>query len=70
LLVAGYDAADFWTSLGDFNFSGGTTDKAFYQFGYGVSAGYMSLIGPIQVAVSSNAQVEKVRWFLNIGFNL
>jgi NTE family protein len=70
MLAAGYDAADFWTGLGDFNFSEGTTGKAFYQVGYGVSAGYMSLIGPIQVAVSSNAQVEKVRWFLNIGFNL
>jgi NTE family protein len=70
MLVAGYDAADFWKTLGDFNFSTSTTEKAFYQLGYGVSAGYMSLIGPIQVAVSSNAQVDKVRWFLSIGFNL
>lgn len=70
LLVAGYDASNFWTTLGDFNFSGGTTDRAFYQVGYGVSAGYMSLIGPIQVAVSSDAQVDKFRAFFSIGFNL
>lgn len=70
LLVAGYDASDFWQTLGDFNFSGGTTDRAFYQVGYGVSAGYMSLIGPIQLAVSSDAQVGKFRVFFSIGFNL
>jgi len=70
LLVAGYDASDFWTTLGDFNFSGGTTDRAFYQIGYGVSAGYMSLIGPIQLALSSDAQVDKFRVFFSIGFTL
>lgn len=58
VLAAGYDASDYWSTLGDFNFSKGTSGQAFYQFGYGVSAGYMSLIGPIQVTISSNAGRE------------
>jgi NTE family protein len=70
ILAAGYDASDYWSTLGDFNFSEGTAGQAFYQVGYGVSAGYMSLIGPIQVAISSNAQVEKFRAFFSIGFTL
>jgi OMP85 superfamily len=70
ILAAGYDASDYWSTLGDFNFSEGTAGQAFFQVGYGVSAGYMSLIGPIQVAISSNAQVEKFRAFFSIGFTL
>jgi NTE family protein len=70
VLAAGYDASDFWSTLGEFNFSGGTSDQAFYQFGYGITAGYMSLIGPIQLAVSSDAQVDKLRVFFSIGFTL
>jgi NTE family protein len=69
ILAAGYDSSDFWSTLGNFDFSNETTDGAFYQFGYGLTAAYMSLLGPIQVTVSSNAQVNKLRWFLNIGFN-
>jgi NTE family protein len=70
VLAAGYDASDFWSTLGEFNFSGGTSGQAFYQFGYGITAGYMSLIGPIQLAVSSDAQVDKFRVFFSIGFTL
>lgn len=70
LLAAGYEAATFWKTLGNFDFASQRTDTAFYHVGYGVALGYMSMIGPIQVAVSNDAQINKVRWFLNIGFNL
>ncbi len=70
VLAAGYNAADFWKTLSDFNFSGEVNDRTFYQVGYGLSIGYMSLIGPIQVAISSDAQVEKFRAFFSIGFTL
>jgi hypothetical protein len=70
ILAAGYDSSDFWQSLGEFNFSSDSSDKAFYQFGYGVTAAYMSLLGPISVAVSNDSEIDKIRWFLNIGFNL
>ncbi len=69
ILAAGYDSSDFWQSLGEFNFSSESDDKAFYQFGYGVTAAYMSLLGPISVTVSNDSQIDKIRWFLNIGFN-
>jgi NTE family protein len=69
VLAAGYDSSDFWQSLGEFNFSSDSKEKAFYQFGYGVTAAYMSLLGPISVTVSNDSQIDKIRWFLNIGFN-
>lgn len=69
LLAAGYDSSDFWQSLGDFDFSEASANSAFYQLGYGVSAGYMSLLGPLVLTVSSDPQIGKIRWFLNIGFN-
>jgi NTE family protein len=70
ILAAGYDSSDYWQSLGEFNFSSENSDGAFYQFGYGVTAAYMSLLGPISITVSNNAQIDKIRWFLNIGFTL
>jgi len=70
LLAAGYDSSEFWQSLGEFNFSSDIKDKAFYQFGYGVTAAYMSLIGPVSMTVSNDSEINKIRWFLNIGFNL
>lgn len=69
ILAAGYDASDYWQSLGDFNFTTDTSNGAFYQVGYGITAAYMSLIGPLSITVSEDAQVGKVRWFLNIGFH-
>lgn len=69
VLAAGYDSSDFWQSLGDFTFATDLRDQAFYQVGYGVTAAYMSLLGPVSVTVSEDAQVNKIRWFLNIGFN-
>lgn len=69
ILAAGYDSSEYWKSLGEFNFSTDSQDAAFYQFGYGLTAAYMSLIGPISITVSNDAQVDKIRWFLNIGFN-
>ncbi len=70
LHAAGYDSSEFWQTLGEFNFSSDNEDKAFYQFGYGVSAAYMSLLGPISVTVSNSSQVDKLRWFFSIGFTL
>lgn len=70
LLAAGYDSSEFWQSLDEFNFSSEVEDKAFYQFGYGVTAAYMSLLGPISITVSNDNEIKKLRWFLNIGFNL
>lgn len=70
LLAAGYDSSEFWQTLDEFNFSSEVDDKAFYQFGYGVSAAYMSLLGPISITVSNDSEIKKLRWFLNIGFNL
>ncbi len=68
LLAAGYDSRDYWSTLLDFNFSTEVSTSAFYQIGYGLSANYMSLIGPIQFSVSRDAQVAQTRFFLNIGF--
>lgn len=70
LLAAGYDSSEFWQTLDEFNFSSDIEDKAFYQVGYGVSAAYMSLLGPISITVSNSSQVDKLRWFLSIGFTL
>jgi NTE family protein len=70
LLAAGYDSSEFWQSLDEFNFSSEVEDKAFYQFGYGVTAAYMSLLGTISITVSNDSEIKKLRWFLNIGFNL
>jgi NTE family protein len=70
LLAAGHDAKDFWSTLTDFHFSEEVNDSAFYQFGFGLTASYMSLLGPIQVSVSKDPQVDKVRGFFSIGFNL
>jgi len=70
ILAGGFDSSDYWKSLGQFDFSFESSDKAFYQFGYGVSGAYMSLLGPISVTVSNNSQVNKLRWFLSIGFTL
>lgn len=69
LLAAGYDSSDYWQTLGKFNFASDLRDQAFYQIGYGITAGYMSLLGPVSVTVSEDAQIDKIRWFLNIGFN-
>lgn len=69
LLAAGYDSSDYWQTLDNFNFAADLRDQAFYQVGYGITAAYMSLLGPVSVTVSENAQIDKVRWFLNIGFN-
>jgi NTE family protein len=68
IMAAGYDSSDFWQSLGDFDFSGDSQDKAFYQIGYGVTGAYMSLLGPISVTVSEDSQVDKLRWFFSLGF--
>lgn len=70
LLAAGFDSSDYWQSLDNFSFSDDIKDKAFYQFGYGVTAAYMSLLGPISVTVSNNSEIDTIRWFLNIGFQL
>lgn len=70
LLAAGHDSKAFWNTLTDFHFSEEVNDSAFYQFGFGLTASYMSLLGPIQVSVSKDQQVGKVRGFFSIGFNL
>jgi NTE family protein len=70
ILAAGFDPADYWTTLFDFNFGDRATAQAFYQLGYGLTASYMSLLGPINMSVVNSPQVEKVRFFLSIGFNL
>lgn len=70
LLAAGFDSSDYWNALGDFSFSSDINDGAFYQLGYGATAGYMSLLGPITVTVSHDPQIDKLRWFLSIGFYL
>lgn len=70
VLAAGYDSSDFWQSLDDFNFSSDVKGKAFYQLGYGVTAAYMSLLGPISITVSNDSEIQTLRWFLNIGFQL
>jgi NTE family protein len=70
ILAAGYDSSDFWQSLDEFNFSSANSDKAFYQFGCGVTGSYMSLLGPISVTLSNDSQVDKLRWFFSIGFTL
>jgi len=70
LVAAGFDSSDFWKTLPDFNFSERITTQAFYQFGYGITASYMSLIGPLQITVSNNSEVNKLRWMFNIGFTL
>jgi len=70
LLAAGYDSSDYWQSLDNFSFSSDIKDKAFYQFGYGVTAAYMSLLGPISFTVSNDSEIHTLRWFLNIGFHL
>lgn len=69
ILAAGYESSDYWKTLGEFHFTDNRNDGAFYQVGYGITAGYMSLIGPISVTVSNDAQIGKVRFFLNVGFN-
>lgn len=69
LLAAGYDSSDFWQTLDEFNFATDLSNKAFYQVGYGVTASYMTLLGPVSVTVSEDAQIDKVRWFLSIGFH-
>jgi len=68
LLAAGYDSSEFWQSLDEFNFASDDPDQAFYQFGYGVTAAYMSLLGPISATVSNDSEIDKLRWFLSIGF--
>jgi len=70
VLAGGYDPADYWSTFFDFNFGDRTTTQAFYQLGYGVTASYMSLLGPIQISVTDSPQVDKVRFLLSIGFNL
>ncbi|MBL7845614.1 MAG: patatin-like phospholipase family protein [Cyclobacteriaceae bacterium] len=70
LIAAGFDSSDYWRTLFDFNFSEDDITQAFYQFGYGVTASYMSLIGPVQVTVSNNSEVRKLRWHFSIGFTL
>jgi len=70
VLAAGYNASDYWRTLGDFEFGERTTTNAFYQFGYGLTSAYMSPIGPIQFTLSNDSQVGKLRAFLSIGFTL
>jgi hypothetical protein len=70
VLAAGYNAADYWRTLGDFEFGESTTTNAFYQFGYGLTSAYMSPIGPIQFTLSNDSQIGKLRAFLSIGFTL
>lgn len=70
ILAAGYDSSEFWKSLDEFNFSSDVSDQAFYQFGYGITGAYMSLLGPISMTVSNNSQIDKLRWFFSIGFTL
>lgn len=69
LLAAGFDSSNYWKTLADFQFSKATPDHAFYQLGYGLTAGFMSLLGPIHLTVSNDSEVNKIRWFLNVGFN-
>ncbi len=70
MLAAGYDSEKFWKGLPDFDFAKVSTDGAFYQVGYGVNLGYMSMIGPINVAAHNNTESRELRWFLSIGFLL
>jgi NTE family protein len=70
MLVGGYDSEVYWKSFFDFKFTERTTEHAFYQLGYGITASYMSLIGPIQLSFSRDLQVDRSRFFFNIGFNL
>ncbi len=70
VVAAGYNPSDYWSTLGDFHFGDKTTEKAFYQLGYGLTSSYMSPIGPIQFTVSKDSQVGKTRAFFSIGFTL
>lgn len=70
MLAAGFDSSNYWESLDEFRFSSDVSDGAFYQVGYGVTAGYMSLLGPITLTVSNDPQIDTIRWFLSIGFYL
>jgi NTE family protein len=49
----------------DFNF---TRDNNL--FGYGMKLTYKSLLGPISLGLSSNANDNQLRWYLGIGFSL
>lgn len=69
ILAAGYDPSSYWKSLGEFNFEYENTGKAFYQFGYGVTVAYMSLLGPISLTASEDTQIDKLRWFVSVGFH-
>lgn len=69
LLAAGYDAREFWSTLPDFIFSEEAEEGAFYQFGFGLTASYMSLLGPIHISISKDLQVDKLRGFFSLGFN-
>lgn len=69
VLAGGYRPADFWRTVGHVQFSDQVNDHAFYQLGYGVTAAYYSILGPIQVSVAHNPQTGKVRGFFNIGFS-
>ena len=68
LLAAGYESSAFWSGLGQFDFRKENREGAFYQVGYGAMASYLSLLGPIQVGVSHNAQTGQLRGFFNLGF--
>lgn len=70
ILAAGYDSQAYWNTLGDFQFSDETFQGAFYQAGYGLNLGYMSILGPINIAVFDNTVTEGLRWFFSIGFLL
>jgi NTE family protein len=68
VLAAGYGSSEFWNGLGDFDFREAELAGAFYQVGYGAMASYFSLLGPIQIGVSHNAQTKQLRAFFNLGF--
>lgn len=69
ILAAGYDPSTFWSTLPEFRFGKESATHAFYQFGYGLTASYMSIIGPIEIRVARDAQVSEWRYIFNLGFN-
>lgn len=42
--------------------------KFLFRKGHGRYFNPMSLLGPISITHSENTQINKLRWFLNIGF--
>lgn len=69
VLAGGYDAGQFLRHLGSWDkISESGQERAFNAFGYGVTAAFTSLLGPISLTVSRTEQVDKLRLFFNVGF--